>query len=64
MHLLGWVSIHDTHHHMGVLRKKFVVGIFSVWIFGLLHPSCNKSSPPLRSCCCHGRVVAIWEAKG
>ena len=21
MHLLGWVSIHDTHHHMGVLRK-------------------------------------------
>ena len=23
MHLLGWVSIHDTHHHMGVLEKKF-----------------------------------------
>jgi len=22
MHLLGWVSIHDTHHHMGFLRKK------------------------------------------
>ena len=28
MHLLGWVSMHDTHHHMGFLRKKFVVGIF------------------------------------
>ena len=37
MHFLGWVTIHDTHHHMGVLRKFFVVGIFSVWIFGLLH---------------------------
>ena len=37
MHLLGWVSIHDTHHHMGVLeKKKIVVGIFGVWIFGLL----------------------------
>ena len=23
MHLLGWVSMHDTHHHMGFLRKKF-----------------------------------------
>ena len=33
MHLLGWVSIHDTHHHMGFLRKKFVVVIFGVWIF-------------------------------
>jgi hypothetical protein len=21
MHLLGWVTIHDTQHHMGVLRK-------------------------------------------
>ena len=36
MHLLGWVSIHDTHQHMGVFRKNFVVGIFSVWTFGLL----------------------------
>ena len=26
--------------------------------------SCNKSSPPLRSCCYHGCVVAIQEAKG
>ena len=34
--LLGWVSIHDTHHHMGFLRKFFVVGIFGVWISGLL----------------------------
>ena len=33
MHLLGWVSIHDNHHHMGFLRKKIVVVIFSVWIF-------------------------------
>ena len=33
MHLLGWVSIHDTHHHMGFLRKNFVVVIFGVWIF-------------------------------
>ena len=37
MPLLGWVSIHDTHHHMGFLRKNFVVVIFGVWIFGLLH---------------------------
>jgi hypothetical protein len=22
MHLLGWVTIHDTHHHMEVLRKN------------------------------------------
>ena len=36
MQLLGWVSIHDTHHHMGFLRKNFVVGIFGVWISGLL----------------------------
>jgi hypothetical protein len=25
MHLLGWVTIHDTHHHIEVLRKNFVV---------------------------------------
>ena len=25
---------------------------------------CNKSSPPLHSCCCYGRLVAVWEAKG
>ena len=37
MQLLGWVSIHDTHHHMGFLRNFFVVGIFGVWISGLLH---------------------------
>ena len=37
MHLLGWVSIHDTHQHMEVLKKNFVVVIFGVWIFGLLH---------------------------
>ena len=36
MHFLGWVTIHDTHHHMEVFKKNFVVGIFSVWIFGLL----------------------------
>ena len=23
MHLLGWVSIHDTHQHMEALKKKF-----------------------------------------
>jgi hypothetical protein len=28
MHLLGWVSTHDTHHHMGFLRK-----IFGSWYF-------------------------------
>ena len=42
---LGWVtsnatlrvgSYNVTHHHMGVLRKFFVVVIFGVWIFGLL----------------------------
>ena len=40
---LGWVSIHDTHHHMGVFEKNFVVGIFGVWIFGLLHLSRLKT---------------------
>ena len=35
MHLLGWVSIHDTHHHMGVLeKKKFVVGILVCGFLG------------------------------
>ena len=43
MHLLGWVSIHDTHHHMGVFEKKFVVGIFGVWIFGLLQSGSQRS---------------------
>jgi len=47
---LGWVtstatlrvgSYNVTHHYMGVLRKKIVVGIFSVWIFGLLHERYN-----------------------
>ena len=33
MHFLGWVSIHDTHHHMGVFKKKFVVGIFGCMDF-------------------------------
>ena len=36
MHLFGWVSIHNTYQHMGVFEKNFVVGIFGVWIFGLL----------------------------
>jgi len=50
MHLLGWVSIHDTHHHMGVFKKNFVVGIFGVWIFGLLqsYPLNRISSPRLK----------------
>ena len=30
---------------MGVLRKKFVVGIFSVWIFGLLHNLASTAAP-------------------
>ena len=48
--LLGWVSIHDTHHHMGFLRKNFVVGIFGVWISGLLqsYPLNRISSPRLK----------------
>ena len=42
---LGWVtsnatlrvgSYNVTHHHLGVLRKNFVVVIFGVWISGLL----------------------------
>ena len=50
MQLLGWVTLHVTHHHMGVFRKKFVVGIFGVWIFGLLqsYPLNRISSPRLK----------------
>jgi hypothetical protein len=44
MHLIGWVSIHDTHHRMGSL-KKFVVGIFGVWIFGLLQVVVGSHRP-------------------
>ena len=39
MHLLGWVSIHDTHHHMGFLRKKFCSWYFwcmDFWVVTLL----------------------------
>ena len=36
MQLLGLVPIHDTHHLMGFSKKNFVVGIFGVWISGLL----------------------------
>ena len=45
MHLLGWVSMHDTHHHMGVFKKNFVVGIFSVWFLG-----CYSPTPLTESC--------------
>ena len=34
MHLLGWVSIHDTHHHTGFLRKKNCSWYF--WVYGFL----------------------------
>ena len=29
--------LYVTQHHMGFWRKNFVVEIFGVWIFGLLH---------------------------
>jgi hypothetical protein len=48
MHLLGWVTIHDTHHRMGVFKKKIVVGIFSVWIFGLLHLAASPTPHRIR----------------
>jgi hypothetical protein len=41
MHLLGWVSLHDTHHRMGFLRKFLVVGIFGCvdsWVVIVLPP--------------------------
>ena len=55
---LGWVtsnatlrvgSYNVTHHHMGVLRKKFVVVIFGVWIFGLLQPHEARDIKPVTS---------------
>ena len=55
MHLLGWVSIHDTHHHMGFLRKNFVIMIFGVWIFGLLQVPISTT---LESCfSLTGRII-------
>ena len=43
-------SYNVTHHHMGVLRKKFVVVIFGVWFSGLLqsYPLNRISSPRLK----------------
>ena len=61
MQLLGWVPLHDTHPHMGVLEKKiFVVGIFSVWIFGLLQYLCMFHSDQIYVyvCCFLGRFGA------
>ena len=59
MKLSSWVtsnatlrvgSYNVTHHHMGVFKKKFVVVIFGVWIFGLLqsYPLNRISSPRLK----------------
>ena len=53
MKLSSWVtsnatlrvgSYNVTHHHMGVFKKKFVVMIFGVWIFGLLHLGDDSAS--------------------
>ena len=41
MHLLGWVSMHDTHHHMGVLEKKICSWYF--WVYGFL--GCYSPTP-------------------
>ena len=51
MHLLGWVSIHDTHHHMRFLRKNFVVVIFGVWIFWVV--TAPKAVLPVFVDLCH-----------
>ena len=59
MHLLGWVSIQDTHHHMGVLRKNFVVGIFGCMDFWVV------TSTRLFGCCftgCTFQLEAISNA--
>jgi hypothetical protein len=40
MHLLGWVSLHDTHHRMGFLRKNF--GSWYFWVCRFL--GCYKYS--------------------
>jgi len=46
MHLLGWVSIHDTHHHMGVFERKFLWLVFLV--YGFL--GCYSPTPLTESC--------------
>jgi len=51
MHLLGWVSMHDTHHHMGFLRKKFCSWYFwcmdfwvvTVFTYTVLHVVTSSS---------------------
>ena len=57
---LGWVtsnatlrvgSYNVTYHHMGVLRKNFVVVIFGVWISGLLHLENNHALKSVKSLC-------------
>ena len=55
MHLFGWVSIHDTYQHMGVFEKNFVVGIFGVWIFGLLQQATQTLAEPLREAVKHAQ---------
>ena len=42
MHLLGWVSMHDTHHHMGFLRKKICSWYFlcmDFWVVTVFSPA-------------------------
>ena len=52
MHLLGWVSIHDTHQHMGVLRKilllVFLVCGFFLGCYSMFHdcPHSHHASAP------------------
>ena len=43
MQLLGWVTLHDTHHHMEVLRKILYLVFLGVWIFGLLQDGSQVS---------------------
>ena len=51
-------SYNVTHHHMGFWRKNFVVVIFGVWIFGLLHLPCILNSS---SCCQYLYLFTVFS---
>jgi hypothetical protein len=50
MHLIGWVSIDNTHHHMEVLRKFLYLVFLVCGFFWLLqsYPLNRISSPRLK----------------
>jgi hypothetical protein len=42
MHLIGWVSIHDTYHHMEVFENFFLYLVFLVCGFlGCYNTDCT-----------------------